>query len=94
MDPFKLLSELAACQVCGGTGRVKADEPVIKCAFCKGSGIHPHERLTFSACNGKGSVTCRGAKEECPNCDGTGHKGDGNIPCILCGGMGVIPKGG
>ena len=62
-DPFDLLSKLATCQVCGGTGKVKVDEPMIECAFCKGSGIYPHERLTCSACNGKGRFTYRGLKK-------------------------------
>jgi len=93
-DPFNLLSKLAACQVCGGTGKVKVDEPIIDCAFCKGSGIHPHSRLNCSACKGKGSVTHKGTKEECPNCNGTGYKVDGNLPCSVCGGKGVIHKGG
>lgn len=39
-DPFNLLSKLAACQVCGGTGKIKVDEPMIECAFCKGGGAH------------------------------------------------------
>ena len=29
-DPFDILSELAACQVCGGTGKVEVEEPAIK----------------------------------------------------------------
>ena len=65
----------------------------IKCAFCKGSGIHPHEQFTCPACHGKGSVTCRGAKEECPSCDGSGYKVDGDLPCRVCGGKGVTQKG-
>ncbi len=38
-DPFGLLSTLAACQVCGGRGRVTVIEPVVKWAFCHGSGV-------------------------------------------------------
>jgi hypothetical protein len=34
-DPFDLLSELATCQVCEGTGKVGVVEPAIKCVFCK-----------------------------------------------------------
>lgn len=63
-DPFNLLSKLAVCQVCGGTGKVKVDEAMIECVFCKGSGVYPHERLTCSVCKGKGKVTCRGALEQ------------------------------
>lgn len=93
-DPFGLLSRLAACQVCGGTGKIKVDEPMVECAFCKGSGIHPHTRVTCSACRGKGSSACRGHKKECPNCGGTGYPVDGNLPCSVCRGKGVICKGG
>ncbi len=68
---------------------------MIECAFCKGSGVHPHKVFTRFAFNRKDSMSWRwGAREACPNCDGTGHKGDGNRPCTLCGGMGMTPQEG
>jgi DnaJ-class molecular chaperone len=36
----------------------------------------------------------RGAKEACFNCGGRGYKIDGNLPCSVCGGKGVVRKGG
>ena len=65
---------------------------MIECAFCGGSGVHPHSRITCSVCKGKGSVTCRGCKEECPGCGGTGYRVDGNLPCGICGGKGIVQK--
>jgi len=56
-DPFDLLSELATCQVCKGTGKVEVKEPVIRCAFCRGTGVYHNTRITCTPCNGKGMVT-------------------------------------
>ena len=56
-DPFGLLSEHAACQVCCGTGKVEVIEPVIKCVYCDGSGVYHNTRITCTVCNGKGMVT-------------------------------------
>ena len=70
-DPFDLLSELATCQVCGGTGKVEVVEPAIKCVFCKATGVYPRNaRVTCTVCNGKGMVTVKGATEECSKCKG------------------------
>ncbi len=92
-DPFGLLSELAACQVCGGTGKVEIEEPAIKCAFCKGSGVYPQGgRITCTVCNGRGSVTVEDAAEVCPKCKGSGQEIDSGLPCIKCRGKGVISK--
>jgi len=92
-DPFDLLSELSTCQVCGGTGKVEVVEPAIKCVFCKGSGVYPcNGRVTCTVCNGKGMVTVKGATEECPECKGTGTAMDSGLPCIKCGGKGVVSK--
>jgi DnaJ-class molecular chaperone len=92
-DPFNLLSELSTCQVCGGTGKVKITEPAINCAYCKGTGIYPHSvRITCTVCSGKGSVTVAGVTEECPKCKGTAEAIDSGLPCIKCGGKGVILK--
>ena len=65
-DPFELLSKLATCQVCGGTGKVEVIEPAIKCAFCKGTGVYPRNGcVTCTVCNGKGMVTVKGETEGC-----------------------------
>jgi len=102
-DSFDLLSELATCQVCGGTGKVKVEEPAIKCVFCKGTGVYPHNaRVTCTVCNGKGMVTVstgggsasggKGATNKCPECKGTGAAKDSGLPCVKCGGKGVVSK--
>jgi len=92
-DLFNLLSELATCQVCGGRGKIEVMDPAIKCAYCKGSGIYPlGARVTCTVCNGKGLVTIKGPSEECPKCKGTGQEIDSGLPCIKCGGKGVVLK--
>lgn len=92
-DPFELLSVLAACQVCGGTGKVEVIEPALQCAFCKGTGVYPHNgRVTCTVCNGKGMVTVKGETEECAECEGTAKTIESGLPCIKCGGKGVVSK--
>jgi len=88
-DPFDLLSEHSACQVCGGAGKVAIIEPAISCAFCRGTGVHPHgARVTCTVCNGKGMVTVKCATEACAKCKGTGMATDSGLPCVACGGKG------
>lgn len=90
-DPFKLLSEIAACQVCKGTGKVEIEEPIIECAFCDGTGVYPNNaRITCTVCNGKGSVTFKGSLKKCPICKSTGKTVDSGLPCIECKGRGVM----
>jgi len=91
-DPFDLLSDISRCQVCSGTGKVEAEQPAIKCVFCKATGVYPNTRLTCTVCNGKGMVTVKGATEECPTCKGTATAIDSGLPCSTCGGKGVVPK--
>ena len=93
-DSFDLLSELAACQVCGGRGKVEVMEPAIPCAFCKAMGVYPHTRITCTVCNGKGMVTVAGSTEKCLKCKGTGTETESGLPCLKCGGKGVVLKKG
>lgn len=94
-DPFKLLSRMSACQVCGSTGKVKIHGPPAECVFCQGRGVYPHSRITCSACGGKGSVPFAGAREKCPECGGLGRKADGDhLPCSVCNGKGIVRKRG
>ena len=76
-------------------------EPAIKCAFCRGTGVHPHgARVTCTVCNGKGMVTVstgggsayggKGATEACAKCKGTGMVTDSGLPCTTCGGKGRV----
>lgn len=91
-DPFDLLSELAVCQVCGGTGKVEVKEPAIKCVYCKGSGVYHNTRITCTVCNGKGMVTApESPTERCSGCEGTGTTIDSAMPCLKCRGKGVVP---
>lgn len=91
-DPFGLLSRLSLCQVCGGTGSVTIEEPLVRCAFCGGSGVHPHQRLTCTCCRGRGMITVQEPTEKCAVCEGTGAEPPDQdfLPCVLCGGAGVI----
>lgn len=92
-DPFDLLSDLAACQVCGGTGKVEVEEPATKCVFCKGSGAYHGTRITCTVCRGRGMVTApQGETRQCPECSGTGVAADSGMPCLKCKGKGVISK--
>jgi len=91
-DPFGLLSILATCQVCWGSGRITVSEPVARCPFCNGSGVHPSRRYTCIVCNGKGVVSApaEGEREVCPECGGNGKSRNPDLPCLKCKGKGVI----
>jgi DnaJ-class molecular chaperone len=92
-DPFELLSELAICQVCEGTGKVQIEGPAIRCAHCKGTGAYPGTRITCTVCKGKGMVTApEGLTKRCPECKGTGTAADSGLPCLECKGKGVISE--
>jgi len=87
-DPFGLLSPLATCQVCSGTGKVRVTPPTVKCAFCNGTGVYVHKRLTCTVCGGKGMVTVPKGAKTCSECNGSGQARDG-LPCLACRGKGV-----
>ena len=92
-DPFNLLSELALCQVCNGTGQVIVKEPAIKCAYCKGTGVYHDTRVTCTVCNGKGMVAApKGETCQCLDCNGTGAAIASGLPCLKCKGKGIISK--
>jgi len=72
---------------------VEIIEPAIKCAYCKGTGVYPHNgRVTCTVCNGKGMVTVKGETEGCPKCKGSGQEIESGLPCIKCRGKGVVLK--
>jgi len=86
-DPFDLLSPIAHCLVCNGTGQVHVEEPVKKCVFCAGSGKNPlGARVPCIVCGGKGHYKCI-SDTICARCKGTGKSSDG-LPCTRCGGKG------
>jgi DnaJ-class molecular chaperone len=92
IDPFRLLSPLSTCQVCWGEGRVKVHKPAIECAYCGGTGIHLHRRLTCTVCGGKGMADIREPAETCPECRGRGIVAGEYLPCLRCRGKGVIRR--
>ena len=95
-DPFGVMSKLATCQVCGGTGRVKLHPPTAPCAFCRGTGVHLDSRLTCTTCDGVGTVEIPTTAVPCPDCGGTGRAADGSdqsesaLSCTRCAGEGVV----
>lgn len=95
-DPFGIMSPLAICQVCGGIGRHSLRQPTARCAFCRGTGVHPGSRLTCTTCGGVGRVEVAVGAVICPWCGGTGQAGacagylwpDSPLSCPWCGGKG------
>ena len=57
---------------------------VVQCAFCKGNGKDPFNLLselaTCQVCGGRGKAEV------------TGQEIDSGLPCIKCGGKGVVSK--
>ena len=53
-DPFGLLSILATCQVCRGSGKITVTAPVVKRPFCNGSGVHPSAGTPASSAMARG----------------------------------------
>jgi hypothetical protein len=92
IDPFDILSPLSICPVCDNKKVVELEEPIRKCAFCDGTGVYPHTRLTCTACMGKGAQTVKEPVVVCPKCDGSGASIHGsNLTCLVCHGSGVVP---
>ena len=100
LDPFGVMSKLATCQVCGGTGRVELNPPTAPCAFCRGTGVHLNSRLTCTTCGGVGTVGTPANAVPCPACGGSGQAADGSdqaesaLSCTRCGGKGVVAAPG
>ena len=91
-DRFQLLSTLSTCGACGGSGRVEIERPFHRCAFCNGSGVHPHKRLSCTACMGKGVIHVEEPVKKCPACQGFSCDAteDLEVYCTTCGGAGVV----
>jgi len=91
-DRFRILSTLSTCGVCGGSGAVEIEMPFHRCAFCNGSGVHPHKRLSCTACMGKGVIHVEEPVKKCPACQGFGRDAtrDSQLYCTTCGGAGVV----
>lgn len=92
---------LSICPVCRGKKRNLVREPVVMCAFCKGSGASSRA-AACRVCKGKGLVHVEEPVEQCPECHGKGKMTGTDLMCIKCKGKGVIkgkestviPKGG
>lgn len=91
-DPFEVFSPLSACPVCLGRGVVNVPEPRVRCAYCRGSGVHPHTRLTCSGCAGRGFQTVREPLASCPRCGGSGEEtgSELHLSCLGCHGAGWV----
>lgn len=75
------------CHVCGATGRVKVEPPVVTCLECAGSGCEGGD-LTCLACRGVGVVSVMPDASACRRCRGTGQ--DGIFYCASCKGQGIV----
>lgn len=94
-DPFELLSTISTCQVCSGAGRRIITTPAATCAYCGGSGVHPHSRMVCMTCRGVGQNSIPEEAVRCPGCGGSGKESDNHyfdsvLPCMVCGGKGVV----
>jgi len=94
-DPFGIMSALATCCVCGGTGTVSIKTPYVRCAFCQGTGVYPRTRLTCTACGGMGVHPVREPNKTCPHCLGIGvdPQSEAEFYCLTCHGTGVVEEG-
>ena len=89
-DKYGNLS-LATCPTCGGRGQRTMHAPVVRCAFCRGLGVHRGTRLTCTACRGWGTVEAPHPAVTCPQCRGNGKADGNNLYCARCHGKGLIP---
>jgi len=81
------------CPVCRRSGELAVDLPAVICAYCKGRGEEkPRSAITCTVCRGKGFVSVAEPIEGCTHCRGTGAEPNNKLPCLKCGGKGVISK--
>lgn len=67
------------------------NQKIIICAFCQGTGKHPHFTGSCPVCKGRGKNQAISKFMTCPDCHGTGQKGGTTLTCFSCGGLGVVP---
>ena len=65
--------------------------PIVRCAFCKGTGSNPYYKSTCPVCKGKKNNEVVEKYMTCRDCRGTGHKGGTTLTCYSCSGLGVVP---
>lgn len=80
---------LSPCPVCRGKKRNLIKEPVVMCAFCKGTGS-PSKAVVCRVCRGKGLIHIEAPIERCSECGGKGKLIGTDLMCIKCGGKGVV----
>ena len=82
------------CPACRGAGTVRVLGLAVICAYCNGEGRAPLNRdLTCNVCKGNGVVSVSSKDIEiCPTCKGRGRERGGNLPCLICGGKGVVAR--
>ena len=68
-----------------------SEEQITKCAFCQGTGDHPHFKGTCPVCKGRGKNKVIGRYMTCSSCRGSGQKKGTTLTCYDCGGAGVVP---
>ena len=90
-DPFRIMSSLSTCCVCGGPGTVIAPAPHTRCAHCGGTGAI--KTFTCTVCGGKGVVPAPdGPWIGCPECGGSGDDASASaMACLRCRGRGWLP---
>ena len=93
-DPFGIMSALSTCCVCGGAGTIPIRTPYVRCAFCQGTGVHPHSRQTCTACGGVGVSPVKEPNKTCPHCLGTGAEpqSEAAFYCLVCHGTGIVEE--
>lgn len=85
----------AKCPVCRGRTKITITPPVMRCAFCNGTGeAKPRASLTCPVCKGKGLVSVREPFQTCPSCNGKGKMRGSEFYCPECKGKGVTPLRG
>lgn len=88
-DPFNVMSELSTCTSCEGKGWCRVPVPHVRCAFCKGSGSFKTYRCPV--CNGSGVTEApREPANVCAECEGRAFEASSGLPCLNCGGHGVV----
>lgn len=81
----------SVCSVCRGKKRIEIKPPVVRCAKCKGRGEEgPRTNITCTSCRGRGYVSVVEPVAVCPSCRGRGSASTSHLPCVQCGGSGVI----
>ncbi|MBI5789441.1 MAG: hypothetical protein HZA78_11385 [Candidatus Schekmanbacteria bacterium] len=77
---------MSRCPICGASGQIKVNPPVVTCRKCFGTGREGGD-LSCLACKGVGVVSVSQEAGTCPACKGTGEAGI--FYCTTCKGQGI-----